>query len=938
MFVRVAGHHTARIRETFSSRTMETDTESIPIWIFRVCSKSWKFGQRPTCRLLTCLLVFWSLLPAHAVAPRLTNILPPGAQRGTEVDVRFTGQRLDDTKEIVFYTPGISVVSMDASTNRIKATLKIAGDCRLGEHQMRLRTATGISELRTFWVDALTNLAEVEPNSDIARAQKVPLNVTINGSIPSEDIDYFLVAAEKGQSLTAEIEGMRLGRGVFDPYIAIQDKSGKVLGASEDSALGFQDGIVSIIAPESGDYIVQVRETSFGGRDDYHYRLHVGTFPRPTGVSPVAGRAGERLKVKFLGDVKGEFEQEIRLPETPQEKFGVFAEGRGGHRESGTPVSNSPLTPALPPLRGEGVATDARRDLVASDRVPTPSSHPNAPGAAKGAVTPDNDLRAPSPLNGERAGVRGESFLERPTSPSPNWMHVTSFPTTMETEPNDSREQAGEAREVPIVFNGIISKPGDHDWFRFRAKKGQNLQVTVFARRLRSPLDSAIQIANAKGSPVADNDDAAGPDSSVNFKPDEDGEYAVLVRDHLKRGGPDFVYCVEVAPVEPSLTVKIPEVARNDTQSRQYIAVPRGNRFATLVSVKRTGLSGDLSFRVDSPFGVPASAGSASANPNAPDFSNVPPAKAGTPNGLPAGVKLVAETLPAKIDQFPLVFEAAPDAPIDGKLIELVAVATNGVTGHYRNDISLVEGPNNTSYYGTRLDKLLVTVTEAAPFRIRIAKPKVPLVQGGTMDLKIVAERNAGFDEPINLKMVWNPPGVTSQPDITIPKGATSVSFPLSAKSDAELREWKVAVLASAKVKEGDLFISTQLAPLTVGEPFLTATIEKTACEAGRSTNIIVKLEQKIPFEGQATIKLVGLSDKVSTSEKQITKDDKEVIFPVKVDASCSPGSQRNLFCAVSVKKDGEVIPHSVGQGGSFRVVPPKKPAQDQKKIAKNEK
>lgn len=735
--------------------------------------------------------------------------------------MRFTGQRLDDTKEIVFYTPGISVVSMDASTNRIKATLKIADDCRLGEHQMRLRTATGVSELRTFWVDALTNLAEVEPNSDVAKAQKIPLNVTINGSIPSEDIDYFVVTVEKSRPLTVEIEGMRLGRGVFDPYIAIQDKSGKVLGASEDSALGFQDGIVSIIAPESGDYMVQVRETSFGGRDDYHYRLHVGSFPRPTGVYPVAGRASETVKVKFLGDVKGEFEQEIKLPATPQEKFGVFA------------------------------------------------------------------------------ATRDETI-----APTPNWMRVTSFPTALESEPNDSREQAGEAREIPIVFNGMISKPGDHDWFRFRAKKGQNLQITVFARRLRSPLDSTIQIVNAKGSPVADNDDAAGPDSSVNFKPDEDGDYTVLVRDHLKRGGPDFVYCLEVAPVEPSIAVKIPEVARNDTQSRQYIAVPRGNRFATLVSVKRANVASELVFGADN---------------------------------LPSGVKLLAETLPAKVDQFPLVFEAATDASIDGKLVDLAAVATNGLTGHYRNDISLVEGPNNTSYYGTRVDKLLVAVTEAAPFKLRIVEPRVPLVQGGTMDLKVEAERDPGFDEAINLKMVWNPPGVTSQPDITIPKGSNSVSFPLSAKSDAELREWKIAVLASSKVKEGDLFISSQLAPLTVGEPFLTATIEKAACEAGKSTNIIVKLEQKIPFEGQATIKLVGLSDKVSVPGKQITKDDKEVIFPVKVDANCSLGSQRNLFCTVSIKKDGEVVPHNVGQGGSFRVVPPKKPAvaaAEQKKVA----
>jgi hypothetical protein len=795
--------------------------------------------------LWSLIVGHWSLLPAYAVAPRLTNILPPGAQRGTEIEVRFTGQRLEDTKEIVLYTAGIEVASFEAKTDRVKATIRVAPDCRLGEHQMRLRTATGVSEVRTFWISALTNVAETEPNNELSKAQRLPLDCTVNGTVTSEDLDFYIVTTEKGRRLTAEIQGMRLGRGVFDPCIAIQHKDGRMLSEAEDSPLGLQDGIASIIAPETGDYIVQVRETAFGGRDDYHYRLHVGTFPRPTAVYPVAGRAGEAMKVKFLGDMKGEFEQKIKLPSAPQDKFGVFAESGSSRRESAH----------IPSGRDQSRLTSAATD-------------------------------------------------QECIAPSPNWMRVTSFPTALEAEPNDSREQAGDARETPVVFNGILSKTGDHDWFRFRAKKGQNLQITVFARRLRSPLDSAIQIVNAKGSAVADNDDAAGPDSSVNFKPDEDGDYAVLVRDHLKRGGPDFAYCLEVATVEPSITVKIPEVARNDTQSRQYIAVPRGNRFGTLISVRRANAASELVFTADN---------------------------------LPKGVKLISEILPAKTDQFPLVFEATADAPIDGKLLDLVATATNGVTGHYRNDISLVEGPNNTSYYGTRVDKLLVAVTEAAPFRLRIVEPKVPLVQGGTMDLKIVAERDAGFDESINLKMVWNPPGVTSQPDITIPKGSNSVVFPLSAKSDAELREWKIAVLASAKVKEGDLFISSQLAPLAVGEPYLTATIEKTACEAGKSTNIVVKLEQKIPFEGRATIKLIGLSDKISVPEKQITRDDQEVIFPVNVAEDCSPGSQRNLFCSVTVSKDGEIIPHNVGRGGSFRVVPPKKAvvaAAEQKKVA----
>src|SRR6185369_9930183 len=104
---------------------------------------------------------------------------------------------------------------------------------------------------------------------------------------------------------------------------------GKVLAASDDSTLTMQDSIVFLVAPRTGDYIVQVRETSFGGRDDYHYRLHVGTFPRPTVVYPPAGRAGEKVHVRFLGDIKGEFAQEVQLPPVPQEKFGIFPEQEG---------------------------------------------------------------------------------------------------------------------------------------------------------------------------------------------------------------------------------------------------------------------------------------------------------------------------------------------------------------------------------------------------------------------------------------------------------------------------------------------------------------------------------------------------------------------------------------------------------------------------------
>ena len=74
------------------------------------------------------------------------------------------------------------------------------------------------------------------------------------------------------------------------------------------------------------------------------------------------------------------------------------------------PGQFSPLTPALSPLRREGVASGARQILEARHRVRLASDliGPNSSNAANGVACLRSAHRAPSPLNGERDGVRGE--------------------------------------------------------------------------------------------------------------------------------------------------------------------------------------------------------------------------------------------------------------------------------------------------------------------------------------------------------------------------------------------------------------------------------------------------------------------------------------------------------------------------------------------------
>jgi hypothetical protein len=759
------------------------------------------------------LLVLSTATPAHATAPNLSSINPTGGQLGKEMEVSFDGERLEDTVEIIPYEPGLKILKLNSVTNKtVKAQLKIELDCQLGEHHFRLRTESGLSELRTFFVGAFPLVNETEPNNELDKAQKIDLNTTVTGVIANEDVDCFAVEIKKGQRLSAEVEAMRLGRAALDTRIAVYDATGKVAAEADDTWLGMQDPFVSFVVTNDGRYVIQVREVTYAGNDNWHYRLHVGTFARPESVIPAGGKAGENVKFTFFSPATGNFTQEIKLPDMPSEKFGLFAAYEG--------------------------------------------------------------LRAPTA----------------------NWIRVSPFPNVLATNACEDRNHAiATDLAPPLALNGIIAEKKKENWFRIPATKGTAIEFNVFARRLRSPLDSVLEVFDPAGKSLGSNDDAAGADSTLKITPPETTNYFVKIHDRLGLGGPDFFYRIEVTPVAPEISVKIPEVSRNDTQSRQFIPVPRGNRFATLISVKRGNISGEV--QIDTP-------------------------------GLPTGMQMMAERMAGNIDSMPLVFEAAADAPIGGKLLDLTATATNSsgnVTGKFKQEIELVQGPNNSSFYGTRVDKIAAAVVKEVPFKLRVVEPKVPLVQAGSMRLEIVAERETNFDEPIEVNMVWNPPGISSQSEANIPKGATNVFYQLNAGGGAETKAWKIAFLGHANVKGGAVYVSTQLAKLEVATPFLSGKIETTWVNPGKSAKLTVNLQQAKPFEGKASIKLMGLPDKVSAPEKEITKDDQEVVFDVNVDQACSTGSHKNLFCAVDVKQNGETISHTIANGGILRIVPPKK-------------
>ena len=755
----------------------------------------------PAFRSFRSLLAFALVMSAStlfAASPRLTIILPRGAQRGKDTELTFSGRLLADVEEIMFYEPGFSVKEFKpVNANSFKAVISVSPDARLGEQVCQVRTKTGISDFRTFFVGYLPDVVEKEPNSDFATPQVVPINSTVNGVAASEDVDYYVVDAKKGDRIAAEVEAIRLGTTLFDPYVAILDAKRFELAAADDSPLLVQDCVVSAIAPEDGKYTIEVRESSYGGNGNCRYRVHIGNFPRPTAVYPAGGKIGEEVELNFIGDASGDFTQKFTLPNEVIPEYGVFAGNKGSW------------------------------------------------------------------------------------SPSWNTFRLSDVGNSLEVEPNNDRATATPS-EFPTAFNGILQETGDQDFFKFTAKKGQQFEVECYGRRIRSAIDPVMYLYNATGGSVASNDDSRGPDSYFRFNVPADGEYTLLIRDHLMRGGPAYVYRVEFQPIKPGLTLSIARTERYG-QYRQQIFVGRGNRFGTNINLARRNFGGELVL---------------------------------APKELPAGITMHHDQVPANMSVMPVVFEAAADAPLTGGLYDFVAhhAEKPEINGGFSNKSDFVYGaPGQSLYYTKTMHRLPIAVVDKIPFKLDIIVPKVPIARNGSMNVKIVATKKDGWDETITVQFPFRPPGLGARSSIQIPKGKTEALYPINANGSAAIGIWKVFAVGWGAVEGGNAFASSSLTPLEISEPYVTFAMSRSACDQGQETEIVCTLTQAKEFPGEAVAKIYGLPNKAVTDPMNFTKDTKEVIFKVKTDATTPAGRHKSVFGQITITMNGEPIVHNVG-------------------------
>ena len=179
------------------------------------------------------------------------------------------------------------------------------------------------------------------------------------------------------------------------------------------------------------------------------------------------------------------------------------------------------------------------------------------------------------------------------------------FPESIEVEPNEEAA-SNPAQHAPIVFNGRISKPNDHDVWQLKVNEGQALEFAFRARWQGNPLNPLLVVSDTEGTELFRTEDR----STFTFA--KAGTYRLQISERYPgRGGSRFSYRLQVSP---------PPAADFRLQPAQHaITLTRGGSAELTVNAVRIGgFAGEIKLTAEQlPEGVTASEGTIPANKNA---------------------------------------------------------------------------------------------------------------------------------------------------------------------------------------------------------------------------------------------------------------------------------------------------------------------------------
>jgi hypothetical protein len=186
--------------------------------------------------------------------------------------------------------------------------VKVAADAEPGEREVRLKAAQGLSNPVTFFVGQLPEYSEKEPKKKTEDTEVLSdLPLVINGQIMPGDVDRFRLKLNKGTRLVTSTSARQLTPyladavpGWFQATLALYDADGEELAYDDDYRFN-PDPVLFYEIPKDGEYLLEIKDAIYRGREDFVYRITVGEMPFVTSIFPL----GEKLGAKTTVEMKG---------------------------------------------------------------------------------------------------------------------------------------------------------------------------------------------------------------------------------------------------------------------------------------------------------------------------------------------------------------------------------------------------------------------------------------------------------------------------------------------------------------------------------------------------------------------------------------------------------------------------------------------------------
>ena len=236
-------------------------------------------------------------------------------------------QMLAEIKKKLANPPNRQGNPVIAETVTIEVTM--APDTEPGERELRLGTPSGLSNPLVFCVGQLAEFSEKEPKSSTtpgfagagsarlnslksAAAQpeavmSITLPAIVNGQILPGDVDRFRFEARKGQQLVIAASARELipyladaVPGWFQATLGLYDANGNELAYDDDYKF-HPDPVLFYEIPNDSEYMIEIRDAIYRGREDFVYRIAVGELPFVTSIFPLGGTAGAQTTIEANG-------------------------------------------------------------------------------------------------------------------------------------------------------------------------------------------------------------------------------------------------------------------------------------------------------------------------------------------------------------------------------------------------------------------------------------------------------------------------------------------------------------------------------------------------------------------------------------------------------------------------------------------------------------